>query len=98
MLCSAVLQVDASGTVIGGLLGDKSPTKCTAKDSATASTPADKVTAAGAAVASGYELTVGTVSGTFCNTMVAPHLSGSDKICLSQVSVLASIMPMRDLT
>eukprot|EP01038_Epipyxis_sp_PR26KG_P005138 gene5138-7155_t len=33
---------------------------------------------------SGYDLTVGTVSGEFCEGMLASHLSGPNRICLTQ--------------
>lgn len=39
---------------------------------------------AAAAVGSGYELTIGTVSGSFCHNMLAPHLKGNDRVCVTQ--------------
>mmetsp|Transcript_3682 Transcript_3682/g.6104 ORF Transcript_3682/g.6104 Transcript_3682/m.6104 type:complete len:514 (-) Transcript_3682:37-1578(-) len=37
------------------------------------------------AVGKGYEQTKGVLSSTFCKDMVAPHLMGEDKICLTQI-------------
>lgn len=37
-------------------------------------------------VSKGYELTKGGVTSTFCNEMMAPHLSGENKLCVTQVN------------
>jgi hypothetical protein len=73
---------------VGGILGVES----VRKNASSASTSKVTGAATGAAVASGYELTVGTVSGTFCNSMLAPNLSGKDKICLSQVGAFDVVL------
>eukprot|EP01035_Chromulina_nebulosa_P034191 gene34191-45854_t len=40
-------------------------------------------------VASGYELTIGSTTD-FCVNALAPHLSGTDKLCLTQVDLLCT--------
>lgn len=46
-----------------------------------------KAGAAATDVSEGYELTKGGLTSTFCNEMLAPHLSGENKLCVTQVCI-----------